>query len=172
MRRTELNYTGSCPVRRAAAWAGCVLAAAVLTAGCGGQGSNQPVIAQAGLVGTWASHEAGSLTFRPGNRFTATDLNLDGDFGVSCRATASVSGTWEFESPGGHTGISLSKYRTGNVISMNKEHSSDNSPSSCSTKNQLIDLTTWQINGPLGLCTMHDPDSPCDGEPFVWRKEK
>jgi hypothetical protein len=142
----------------------------LVLAGCApGPADRQPELTEAQLVGTWTG-SAGSFTFNGDHTFTAADLNLSGLMSRKCRTVTLARGTWEFEGPDGSTGDSLTTYGTGNVLFLNVKQSSDQAQFSCTNMWEPIQLTTWQINGPLGLCAEVDPDSPCAGEPFVWTR--
>lgn len=147
-----------------------VLALAALAAGCS-PGSRQPILTVGEVAGTLVSTSAGSLTFLPDHRFMARNLDLSGDFGSKCQTTAYTRGTWEFDGPNGKSGDSLTEFNRGNLVFLNEEYSSSPSQDSCANAWDMPILTTWQVNGPLGLCASSDPDSPCDGEPFVWRRK-
>lgn len=123
------------------------------------------------LAGTWISPEgSGAITFSADHSFEATRLNLNGLFGVTCLPAASTSGTWEFLSPDGDSAPNLTQYSSGNVIALTFAGLDSAPTSACTSAWSQTQLTTWQINGPLGLCVDMDPDSPCTGEPWVWQK--
>jgi hypothetical protein len=157
---------------RLAAQIACAVTPLALMAGCQGgvQTPMQPDITVSQLVGTWISSEgSGAITFRADGSFTATRLDLNGLFGQTCRPAASASGTWEFLSPDGDS-PTLTEYSSGYVISLAFAGLNSTSTQACALVWSLTELTTWQINGPLGLCVDMDPDSPCVGEPWVWQK--
>jgi hypothetical protein len=119
------------------------------------------------LTGRWVSPEgAGTITFYADHRFTATSFDLNGVMGLPCQPAPSDSGVWEFLPADQHSVPDLSEYSTGDIIFLYDDGNAD-SANSCL---DMSTLTTWQINGPLGLCPEGDPDSPCVGEPWVWVK--
>lgn len=102
--------------------------------------------------------------------FTATRLDLNGLLGVSCRPLASVSGTWVFTSPEGQAEAGDPEYSSGNALFLAIDSPAGAPSSTCAIRDELITLTTWQLNGPLGLSVEVDPDSPCFGQPWVWQE--
>jgi hypothetical protein len=144
-----------------------------LAAGCGEgkQTSMQPELTTKQLAGTWVSPEgAGTITLYADHNFVATRLDLNGYLGASCQPTASASGTWQFLGSNGDPGPNMTTYSSGYVISLTVPGFTDYPQSSCVSVWGLLQFTSWQINGPLGLCLYQDPDSPCAGEPWVWQK--
>jgi hypothetical protein len=75
-----------------------------------------------------------------------------------------------FESPDGDSDSDLPEYSSGNVVFLAVTSPTSTPILTCTGEFDLIQLATWQINGPLGLCVDMDPDSPCAGEPWVWQK--
>lgn len=82
----------------------------------------------------------------------------------------SMTGTWSFLSQSGTSGTSPTTYKPGTAVEMLRNYKHGdlieadflNAKDACS-----FSLTSWQINGPLGLCYYADPESPCaDGDPF------
>jgi hypothetical protein len=156
-----------------AAQIACAVTPLALAAGCEGgvQTSMQPDITVSQLAGTWTSPEgSGAITFHADHSFAATRLDLNGLFGQTCQPAASASGTWEFLSPDGDSTPNPEQYSSGYVIGLTFAGFNRTPTSSCASIWSLTQLTTWQINGPLGLCVDMDPDSPCIGEPWVWQK--
>lgn len=72
----------------------------------------------------------------------------------------SVSGTgeWEFTNAHGNTPPPGVTYKSGNQIFLAFDGQND----TCNAE-----LTTWEINPPVGLCLDLDPDSPCTGTPWT-----
>ena len=141
----------------------CVLGAVILLAACGGTHS-QPVLNKSDLVGTWTSSKEGKVTFGSDYKFIATDLRIGSYFSNRCQLV-SGSGTWQFLSPQGASGPSLTSYIRGNLISLNFDSSTSVSAFTCTGGG--IELTSWKTNSPAGLCLDLDPDSPCTGSLFV-----
>jgi hypothetical protein len=83
--------------------------------------------------------------------------------GGTCRSV-SATGTWQFDSPQGASGIGLDTYRTGDIIQIEF-------PSSQPITNCDSQFTTWEINPPLKLCLYLDPDTPC-GSSYTLVKER
>jgi hypothetical protein len=167
------------PLRlRQAARTVCAVAPLVLAAGCavvaGALRPAQPDLTVSQLAGAWVSPEgSGTITFYADHTFAAARLNLNGLSGLACQTTTSASGTWGFESPDGDAVSSdLTEYSSGNVVFLVFAGSASAPYSACTSKWGSIQLTTWQVNGPLGLCVEMDPDSPCFGEPWVWQPTK
>jgi hypothetical protein len=153
----------------------CTAAPLVLAAGCaavaGALAPPQPDLSASQLAGSWVSPEgSGTITFYDDYTFTATRLDLNGLLGVRCRPAASASGTWVFESPDGSAEQDRPQYPSGNVVFLTVASIASAPSSTCTGLLNGIQLSTWQINGPLGLCVDLDPDSPCAGEPWVWQK--
>jgi hypothetical protein len=150
----------------------------VLAAGCavvaGAQEPAQPDLTVSQLAGAWVSPEgSGTITFYADHSFAAARLNLNGLWGQACQPTTSASGTWGFESPDGDAVSSdPTEYSSGNAVFLVFAGSASAPYSTCASKWGSIQLTTWQVNGPLGLCVEMDPDSPCFGEPWVWQPTK
>jgi hypothetical protein len=168
---------GDFPARlRLAARIVCTVAPLVLAAGCavaeGAFAPAQPDITVSQLAGTWLSPEgSGGFTFYANHTYAATRVDLSGLFGVKCQPAASASGTWGFESPDGDAmSTDLTAYSSGNVVFLTVTSPTSAPISTCTGSLDSIQLATWQINGPLGLCVDMDPDSPCAGEPWVWQK--
>jgi hypothetical protein len=161
---------------RLAAQIVCTVTPLVLAAGCavvvGAFEPAQPDITVSQLAGTWVSPEgSGTVTFGADHEFAATRLNLNGLSGSACQPATSASGTWGFESPNGDAISSdLTAYSSGNVVFLVFAGLASAPYSTCTGEWGTIELSTWQINGPLGLCVDLDPDSPCAGEPWVWQK--
>jgi hypothetical protein len=131
----------------------------------------QPGITVSQLAGTWTSAEgSGAITFYPNHTFAAARLDLDGLYAVTCHPPESASGTWEFLSPDGASVPDLVEYSSGYIIGLTFADLHSKPTSSCASVWGMTQLTTWQIDGPLGLCADLDPDSPCAGEPWVWQK--
>lgn len=85
-----------------------------------------------------------------------------------------TSGTWVFESPDGTAEEGDPQYPSGSVVFLTGtgNPSDGNTPDpTCADLMDVLQLSTWQINGPLGLCVDPDPDSPCAGEPWVWQRK-
>jgi hypothetical protein len=132
-----------------------LLGLAALASACGGGASEQPVISEGSLVGTWSGPQ-GSMTFLADHTFHGSDLRFDAQ-PQGC-TKFSGPGTWQFISSRGQSGASLTTYRKGSVIEVNMNGSLD----SCD-----FDVTTWQVNGPVGLGYFADPDSPCISPAFA-----
>lgn len=152
-------------MRRTCAVLLCALSVAL--AACGSGGANQPILKASGLVGTW-SGSLGTITFRADRTFETRHLNIP-DLGSEC-TNLSMSGTWKFISQSSASGASPSTHKPGSAVEAPTNHKRGslveadfyNPRDVCS-----FAVTTWQIDGPLGLCYYADPDSPCaDGEPF------
>ena len=128
---------------------------AVVISACGAGQTSQPILKTSDLVGTWTG-QRGALTFSADHSVEGHDLNVDDP---NCRMTISGPGVWQFVSPAGSSSISNTRYKKGNGIFVVF-------PSQKGTCG-AVSLTSWQINGPLGLCIELDPDDPCAaGEPF------
>ncbi len=136
-----------------------ILAAVTLLAACGAA-SSQPVLTSTDLTGTWSTPNGSLITFSADHRFSAARIDLAPLFS-GCR-DLSGSGSWQFLSPAGDTGPGLmTTYASGSQIAIVFA-----SPVSglCS---DLVTLTSWEIDPPVGLCLEFDPDSPCTGTPFT-----
>ena len=136
----------------------CALAAGVLLAACG-HGDTQPTLTKADLVGTWEGPDGATMKFLADQRLIVSGLDLAPYFGPHNCESVSGSGTWQFLSPQGDSGISPTAYSKGNLIGLNF-----NSPISSVCD---AEFTTWEINPPVGLCLDLDPDSPCTGNPLT-----
>ncbi len=136
----------------------CALAATVLLAACG-RGDAQPTLTKADLVGTWIGPDGATMKFFADQTLIVSGLDFAPYFGPHNCESVYGSGTWQFLSPQGDSGISPTAYTTGNQIGLNF-----NSPIS-----SLCDaeFTTWEINPPVGLCLDLDPDDPCTGTPLT-----
>jgi hypothetical protein len=97
------------------------------------------------------------MTFLANRSFAGHNLNLNAAFGSGC-PSVSGTGTWEFESPKGATGSSLKSYKRGKLISV----AFQGHFRSCN-----FQLTSWEIDPPVGLCIFSDPDSPCSSPVFT-----
>jgi hypothetical protein len=98
------------------------------------------------------------MRFFADHQFIASGLNLSADGGNTC-SDVTGAGTWQFLSPQGVSGPTLTTYAKGSVVGL-----IFNSPvsSGCDTE-----FSSFEINPPLGLCLDLDPDSPCTGEVFT-----
>lgn len=119
---------------------------------CGGESSSQPALGSSELQGTWTG-PLGSITFNTDRTFDGHDLKL---INSGCSST-SGTGTWQFLSPAGVSSLSPTLYKSGKLIGVDFA----GPRSSCN-----FQLTTWEIDPPVGLCLYADPDSPCTSSPF------
>src|SRR5260370_10579155 len=143
----------------------CVVIGLTMLAACsvGEVADPQPILRKADVVGSWSSPKGGEITFSGDQQFTATDLRLRPYYGAGCQ-DLSVAGTWQFIGPQGDSGRSLTAYTSGNFISLNFV-APGRGPCAIG-----IELASWEVNPPLGLCLNLDPDSPCAGYVFVKSK--
>lgn len=130
----------------------------ILLAACSASKA-QPVLTTSELLGSWSNHHGSTITFYATHRFSATGINLTPN--VQGCADASGPGTWQFLSPQGVSGKSLTSYAMGFQVLIEFDAQAFEK---CS-----VSLTSWEINPPVGLCLDFDPDSPCTGIP--WTKE-
>jgi hypothetical protein len=135
----------------------CILAALTLLVACGAANS-QPVLTRTDLTGRWSTPNGSWIRFSADHRFSAAGIDL-APFFPGC-PDLSGSGSWQFPSPEG-AGLGLTTYASGSEIVI--LFASPVSPL-CSN---VVTLTSWEIDPPVGLCLEFDPDSPCTGTPFT-----
>jgi hypothetical protein len=135
----------------------CISAVLALLAGCA-RGTNTPVLTRAELVAKWVSPSGASMTFFADHQFTASGLNLSAEGGNAC-SDVTGTGTWQFLSPQGVSGHTLTRYAKGSVVQLGFNSPV---PSGCDAG-----FSSYEINPPVGLCLDLDPDSPCTGEVFT-----
>ena len=134
---------------------GMIVAGCVLLASCGAFGhTSQPVLTVSDVVGTWTNHQGSTITFGADADFNAVGMDMEGIL-PGCR-NVSGPGSWDFIGQN-NSGVS---YTSGNIVELSFDGQND----SCN-----VNLTSWEIDPPVGLCLDFDPDSPCTGTP--WTKE-
>jgi len=131
----------------------------MLLASCGSPGNPQPKITTAELSGAWNGSGGSVLTFNEDHSFSTQNLDL----GLGLPASEGCgnitdTGEWEFLSVPGVSGPTPTTYDEGNLVALAFPDRFDGCDS---------EFTTWQVNGPLGLCLSLDPDSPCAGHVLV-----
>lgn len=115
------------------------------------------MIGSSQLVGIWTGEE-GRLAFNADHPLKVTALRLDSGtrFLTQCPFDWSGSGTWQFLSPQGVSGLTLTQYRRGSVVAVILPV--------CA-----LDVTTWYDGhgpDPVSLCSYGEADDPCIGPLF------
>lgn len=121
------------------------------------EGTDQPILTQDQIVGTWISQTGSSLTFKPGHELVVRHVDISPS--VPGCGTASGGGTWQFLSLKGVSGPSPNTYKHGNLIMVLMP----SIPEKCNGWG----ITTWGASSSVRLCVESDPDSPCISETFA-----
>lgn len=139
---------------------GSVPAIILVLASCSGRAGTQPIITRAEVIGTWNGPNGAVMTFMANQTVTVRRLNLGWNPTANCTNISAI-GTWQFDSLQGASGNSRLAFSKSDILQIDFQAQPIEI---CSSQ-----FTTWELNGPLGLCLYLDPDSPC-ASGYVLRK--